>query len=612
VRTETKDIMDSKDKRIEDLQTLNLISETLNRSADVNSALNSALAHLVDLMNLETGWITLIDPTTDVLPGGTSFVLAAHHNLPPALSPVRSEVWNPVCDCQRMCMEGRLEMAFNEIQCSRLAVAEGDRRGLTIHASSPLRSGNRILGILNVAARNRSSFDDRALTLLTNVGNQMGVALERARLYDIVRSKRINEQSALLSFTNQLLAYRDIEELMDVLVREVSRLLQIDACSLMLSDDDSQTLRFRASVGWEQDPVKASRTIPKDSKTSFGSVILTQKPVLFDELQDADPIDRSQNWLRTEGFRSHAVLPLVVEGRSIGALVINHRKPLSITEDEVRFLQVIANQAAIALESMRLHQEELKQQQLNEELAIGQKIQRSLLPESCPVFPGWEIAAIYQPAREVGGDLYDFFQQPDHPHCLNMVIADVTGKGIPAAFFMACLQTVIRNETMKGHNPSEILRQANLYIKRNLHYRLFAGAFYATLDTTNGHLTYANSGHNWPIWLQAETGEVEWLMAHDAVLGAFIDLKLKETTIKIKPNDAIVFYTDGITEARNSFGELYGEERLKAVVKSGMDQTAQQLMESIMGDIRTFLSGTPLSDDLTLFVIKRRGNQNKT
>jgi GAF domain-containing protein len=262
--------MDSKDKRIEDLQTLNLISETLNRAPDVNSALNSALAHLIDLMNLETGWIMLVPPNTIAPPFGMDFVLAAYHNLPPALSPGRGKVWETVCDCQRMCMEGRLEEAFNEVKCSRLATVDGDRRGLTIHASSPLRSGNRILGLLNVAASNRSSFDERALTLLTNVGNQMGIALERAQLYDLVQSKRINEQAALLRFTNQLLAYQDIEESMNYLVREVLQILHTDACALVLLADDSLTLGFQAAAGWKHDPVRASRTIRVDPTTSLG------------------------------------------------------------------------------------------------------------------------------------------------------------------------------------------------------------------------------------------------------------------------------------------------------------------------------------------------------
>jgi sigma-B regulation protein RsbU (phosphoserine phosphatase) len=505
-----------------------------------------------------------------------------------------------------------LEKAFNEVKCSRLATAQGDRRGLTIHASSPLRSGNRTLGILNVAASSRSSFDDRALTLLTNVGNQMGIALERAQLYDLVRSKRINEQAALLRFTNHLLVYQDFEELMDYLVREVIRLLQIDACALVLLGDDPQTLRYRAAAGWKQDPVKASRTIPKDTKTGLGSVIQSQVPVLFEDLKDTNATHWSPDWLRTEDFRSHAVLPLAVEGRSIGALLIDHRKPLSITEDELRFLQVMANQAAIAIESIRLHQEELKQQRLNEELAIGQKIQRSLLPEICPAIPGWEIAASYQPARQVGGDLYDFFQQPDEPHCLSMVIADVTGKGIPAALFMASLQTVLRNESMKGHNPGEILKQANLYIMRNLHYRLFVSAFYATLDTTTSHLTYTNSGHNWPLWLHAETSQAHWLTTEGMVLGAFMDVDMEKKTIEIKPKDAIVFYTDGVTEARNASGDFFGEERLRAVVESGVEHDAQQLMEAILTAITSFRGDIPLSDDLTLFVLKRKGEDNKT
>ncbi|MCP4516289.1 MAG: SpoIIE family protein phosphatase, partial [Delftia sp.] len=209
-------------------------------------------------------------------------------------------------------------------------------------------------------------------------------------------------------------------------------------------------------------------------------------------------------------------------------------QPVFTAGDE-KLLMALAAQAAIAIETVRLHLEQVERQRLEEELAIGRQIQLSLLPEACPVIPGWEFAAVYQAARQVGGDLYDFFTLPDQPLQLGMVIADVTGKGVPAALFMAFGRTVIRMESRTGRNPAAVLEQVNRLILQDGRSRLFLTAFYATLDTHSGRLLYANGGHNWPLWLQSATGECQKLKSRSFLLGAFEDIELEERQIDVAP-----------------------------------------------------------------------------
>jgi sigma-B regulation protein RsbU (phosphoserine phosphatase) len=242
---------------------------------------------------------------------------------------------------------------------------------------------------------------------------------------------------------------------------------------------------------------------------------------------------------------------------------------------------------------------------LEEELEIGRQIQLSLLPERCPVVPGWEFAAAYRAARRVGGDFYDFIQLPDEPQRLSMVIADVTGKGIPAALFMACSRAVIRSESVAGRNPARTLKQANRVLVRDIHSRLFLSAFYASLDMGNGHLAYARGGHDLPLWLRGDSGESHWLAADGLLLGAFQDVELEERTIAVRPGDLLVFHTDGVTEARDSKGNRFGKERLKAIVEANAGAGAPQLKDTIVGAVEAFAGDTPQSDDLTLFVVKR-------
>lgn len=236
--------MNSEANLIEDLKKLNQISQTLNRAVDVHSALNSALADLIDLMGLETGWIFLSDPSAVERQWGKGYVLAAHHNLPPGMSIDLSAPWHGGCDCQGLCTRGKLTEAINEVRCSRLPEAQGDRRGLDVHASAPLFSGNKVLGILNVAAERWSQFEPRALALLGNVGAQIGIALERAQYFDMLKEKRINEQAALLDLSRQLLERPSLDELMNYLVDEVCRLSNADASAVILPGKDPQALEF--------------------------------------------------------------------------------------------------------------------------------------------------------------------------------------------------------------------------------------------------------------------------------------------------------------------------------------------------------------------------------
>lgn len=591
---------------IKNLTTLNKIAETLNQAVDVRSALESALVRLLELMGLETGWIFLVDPSSQNRWFGKGYTLVAHHNLPPALALGKPRPWKGTCDCQSFCQKGKLTGAYNEVRCSRLLNAPGDRRGLIMHASVPLRSGEQTLGIMNVAGPDWTHFSAEALALLTNVGNQMGIALERARLFDLLREQRVHEQAALLDLSNRLLGETDLDSLICCLVEEVQRLLQADACALLLPEDKSNSLTFRAASGWQHDPVTAQRHVPADPRSGSGWVMHQQEPLIIDDTQTNDPTPWTAKWLEAEGFRGHAVVPLIADARSIGVLMVDTRRPRHLTEDEIRFLCLMANQAAIAIEKARLHEEALKRQRLEEEMAVGRQIQFSLLPESCPIIPGWELAAFYQPARQVGGDFYDFFDLPGEPGRLGMVIADVADKGVAAALFMALSRSIIRGKAIVPDlNPALVLQRANRLILKDSRARLFVTACYAVLNTLTGRLIYSLAGHNRPLWWQAATQTCQELSGRGTVLGIFEEVELEEHTVTLASGDALVFYTDGITEAMNDDHQLFGEERLQKVICRHAAGSPQEMIGAIVAAVQTFTGGAPPSDDLTLFVVKR-------
>jgi sigma-B regulation protein RsbU (phosphoserine phosphatase) len=591
---------------VNSLTTLNKIAETLNRSTDVASALNSALADLVNLMGLETGWVFLQDPAAKSQWFGRGFTLAADYNLPPAMARNKAGAWKGGCDCQALCSKGTLTGAYNEVRCSRLAATKGEERGgLVVHASAPLRSGEHVLGILNVAAPDWESFTPEALALLTNAGSLMGIALERARLYDLLREQRIDEQAALLEFSNQLLIRSQPRDLLDYMVREVRRLLHVDAVALVAPGDSGAALTFKAAAGWHNDPVALGVTILDSEFNVIGQTMRSQQRFLAEDIEAHVIPLYELEWLQGEGFRGYAVVPLLIEGHAIGALMLNTRQPHLLSDDELRFLRLMANQAAIAVDGLRLRQEEVQRQRMQEELAVGRQIQLSMLPKACPIIPGWQIVAVYQAARMVGGDFYDFFELPGPSRRVGMLVADVADKGVPAALFMALSRTVIRTTALSGRGAAAALLRANQLILNDSQSDLFLSAFYAILEPETGRLLYANAGHNRPLWYRAATDTVQELRARGIILGVFEGITIEERRIVVEPGDVLLFYTDGIPEALNAEERMMGMQRLVDVLKRNAQRSAQAISNAIVDAYNEFTGPTEQSDDVTFFVVKR-------
>jgi len=462
-----------------------------------------------------------------------------------------------------------------------------------------------------------SAFTPRSLSLLTNVGSQMGIALERARLFDLMQEQRIHEQAALLDLSNQLLSRRDLDDLMGYIVNEVRTLLQADACSLMMPDDDLHFLRFRAAAGWRIDPIQNHYRVPLETITASGRVMYTQQALLIDDLEEyyarVELPDSGEmlDWLREEGFRAAAIVPLITDGLSIGTLAIDSREPRHFTETEMRLLRLMANQAALAIEQARLQQEDIRRQRIEDELAVGRQIQLSMLPDTCPMLDGWDFAADYQAARQVGGDFYDFFTLPGEPGRWGIVIADVSDKGVPAALFMALSRTTIRNVALRGRPPAEVLTWANRFIQEDSQAHMFLTAFYAELDSRHGSLVYANAGHNPPLLWQASTKRFFKLATGGVALGVLEDIEIEERVTVLEPDDVVVLYTDGVTEATNADVEEFGLSRLKEVIASALREppgaTAGEIIEIVKTAVADFTGNVPQYDDMTLFVIKHTG-----
>ena len=303
--------------------------------------------------------------------------------------------------------------------------------------------------------------------------------------------------------------------------------------------------------------------------------------------------------------QSAMCVPIRAGERILGMVLLGRTAQQKVfTAGDEKLLLGLAGQAGTALERSRLHEQETRRQRLEEELAVARRIQLTLLPSRVPVIPGWSFAATYQAARQVGGDFYDFLDHALAARRIGLVIADVTGKGVPAALMMAYSRAVVRAESMAGRSPLEVLARTNRLIMQERQTRLFLSAFYAELDLDSGQLVYANAGHDAPLWIPAGGRACRELNAPGVILGAFHDIGLESREIELAPGDSVVFYTDGVTEARDDHGGLFGDERLSATATAARGG-AEAVLDSIAGAVSAFTAGAAQADDLTIVVVQR-------
>ena len=255
----------------------------------------------------------------------------------------------------------------------------------------------------------------------------------------------------------------------------------------------------------------------------------------------------------------------------------------------------------------QMQKEHTQLESIKGDLAVAREIQQAILPRIFPPFPEeadkMDIAASMNAAKDVGGDFYDFFRIDEDR--IGFVIADVSGKGVPAAIFMAVSRTLIRATGIRGVCSSECITYSNGLLEKESVNNMFVTVFYGIYNIKTGEIKYTNAGHN-PPYVLKQNGTLEKLpMTRNMAIGIFGDFDYQEDTFQLEPGDTLLLYTDGVTEAINPQEEEFREERLEATLKSTTFQTCQQMIDAIKADVKAFADGAEQSDDITLLSLKR-------
>jgi phosphoserine phosphatase RsbU/P len=309
---------------------------------------------------------------------------------------------------------------------------------------------------------------------------------------------------------------------------------------------------------------------------------------------------------KKSGFQTKTMLCMPMKnrkGKTIGVFQIINKKEGVFTTEDALFLVAFSHHAALAIENSRLVETSLENERVKRELHIAASIQQMIIPKVIPNIPGYEIVAAAFPCKEIGGDFYDIF--PLKENLFVIVIADVSGKGIPAALLVSTLHASLRAYIQTDINLNTLVSKLNSTVYQNSPTESFITFFIMLLDTQTHDVTYVNAGHNPPLHARSNTSALIELNAEIIPLGMLEETNGTGRTVHLDPSDEIILYTDGATEAMNSKQIQYGDARFRAVVQEGREHTLEARHAMILRDIRTFVGDEPASDDLTLLIVKR-------
>lgn len=472
----------------------------------------------------------------------------------------------------------------------------------------PLLAQGELVGAMMVDYAGQSHpFSEQMVDMLSGIAKQAAMVIQIARL---IRSQQEETyvSMALLQVAESVSRSTDLDEILGSVARITPILVGVEWCAIFLRDPITSSFVPAQQYG-----------LPKEAHPAFWQLRLHEEDAFVREMMAAGPfVARSQ---LAESFPIVAdrpgtfllAVPLTSKGEVLGGMLVDHVRPVGHSAQRwMTILTGIANQAAIAVENDRLLREAAEQERMKQELDVARRIQASFLPESCPSIPGWELAAVWRSAREVGGDFYDFVPLPpdlgaDGTRKIRsgVVIADVADKGVPAALFMALCRTLVRTMAMDGRAPSAAVGRANDLILADARSGLFVTLFYAILRADSADIGYVNAGHMPGLLVRASDGSVEELLTGGMALGVLPGFEFEQRTASLHPGDTLVLYTDGVSEASDAERQMFGKERLIQLARSHRSESAWELAHTIDDTIAAFVGNAAQFDDFTLVVAKR-------
>jgi serine phosphatase RsbU (regulator of sigma subunit) len=477
--------------------------------------------------------------------------------------------------------------------------------------AAPMRVGDQPIGIIALAHRERGRYGHEARAMTATFASYAAVAIENTRLYDAAQEQAY-ASAALLQVAQAVASPVELGESLASIMRMMPILLGVDSCALYSWNAGRACYVPRAQFGLT-DRAKPALWDHEVGEGQFRLLDAARKSAApaFRVLR---PQDTQEHWMRLGATpdihralagpgRLLTAVPLLIKNDLLGVLLVEEGHGAGrLRPRRLEIIQGISQQIAMALQNDMLQGEMVARERLETEAQLARQIQKTFMPEALPQRQGWELAARWETARQVGGDFYDFVELPDGK--VGLFIADVADKGMPAALFMALTRTLFRAAVAETTSPAAVLKRVNDLLVPDTSQGMFVTAVYAVLDPKTGELTYANAGHNPPLLIRPQ-GTVEKLSRTAMALGVADSQTAAERTVKLDHGESLLMHTDGVTEGFSPEGEPFGDERLLEAVRAAPTESAESLLEAVEAVLRRFVGNLPLADDLTMLALRR-------
>ena len=406
----------------------------------------------------------------------------------------------------------------------------------------------------------------------------------------------IDKLRMLHDITKKISRSLDLQEVLNLVMDTLDSLIPYDAAGIFVLQCIGDECEFKSEAVRGYDIDELSDLHLKLGEGFIGSVALSATPIISPDVRN-DPVYINAR----DKTRSEMVAPIISNDEVIGVFDLESDQFNAYSEDDLEVLMMLASQVAIIIEKVMLHEQLIEKKRLEGQLEVARQVQLELLPAHDPEIAGYDISAYNFPTEEVSGDYYDWVKIFDDQ--IGIVIADVAGKGVPAAILMAFLRASLRAASHIGYATHISMAKVNFLLWESIERNQFVTAFYGILDSLNGTMAYSNAGHNPPLLLNA-AGKSRFLDKGEQPLGMFRETRYHEYYLEFEPGDVLVLYTDGATEASSPSGEEFGRERLAQAVKENYHKPAREMIASLQLAVLEWTDNAGANDDVTFFIIK--------
>jgi phosphoserine phosphatase RsbU/P len=466
----------------------------------------------------------------------------------------------------------------------------------------PLRRKGQVIGALNLLSSTTGQFTDNDEAMLRLFAAQVAVAIENARLFERER-EYTSTLETLAEIGRELGSILNLDELLTRIANLTKHVIDYRTFGILLVNDETNELEMKVAVRYGD---KISLPRVKLGHGLVGYAALHREAVLVPD------VSRDPRYIKVvDDARSELVIPLMLKDRCLGVFDLESPELDAFTKRHVEILTLLGSQAAVAIENARLYETiRANEDRLEKEIRFAQRVQMALLPSDLPKrMKAVDVAARFDPARELGGDLYDFLAP--EPNSLVIAVGDVSGKGVPAALYSAFAGELIRSRTFRRRyapdqfTPAGVLASTNTILHERQLEEYYCTLCYAVFDLKRRTVTLANSGLPYPV--RCTAGSVSQIELPGVPLGSFAGSTYDEAVFDLSPGDVFVFCSDGVFEANDALGREFGADRLLEVIKAACSQTARQLVDAIFAAVQQFRGETPPNDDMTAVAVKITG-----